>query len=203
MTFRPAIRLIAALALAHAGCKSEEPQIAGTSGARSAKPCEGAALTESVKPTVAPERRRRVPAGEVISFTQHVEPMLSSQADGFVYKCTVCHTNYSRAAEVQKALDTILDSIRAKRMPTGGDPVRDFDVELLERWRSEGKFALDGPKATNVLPIDGGQASTSTATATGTESAETDATPAEKPASTRPTSSADAKESSTPCKESP
>lgn len=200
MTGRQAIQWIAAFAVSLAGCKSEEPQIAGTSSSRSAKPCEGAALTESVKPSIPPERRRRVPPGEVISFTQHVEPMLSSQADGFVYKCTVCHVNYSRPAEVQKSLDTILASVRAKRMPTGGDPVRDFDIELLERWRSESAFALDGPKATNLLPITGSQTDTGTATATSTE--ESVDVPAENPVTTRPQASADAKES-TPCKENP
>ncbi len=127
--------------------------------------------------------------------------MLSSQADGFVYKCTVCHANYSRPAEVQKSLDSILASIRAKRMPTGGDPVRDFDVELLERWRSESAFALDGPPATNLSPIDAAGSTDSSATTT--DSSESLSTSPEKSSSTGTSASADAKESNAPCKETP
>ena len=78
---------------------------------------------------------------EPITFYKDVLPILDASTTGRVYKCTVCHSFYSKPSgsnSVDK-IERIIDSVESGRMPLeGGDRVSPGEIQVLKLWRATG-----------------------------------------------------------------
>lgn len=83
--------------------------------------------------------------GKKVDFQNDILPILSSNKDDEVYKCTTCHAAYAREdAFDREKLDAIIAQVEGLRMPLNGDEMRKEQIELIKKWRDQ-KFPIEGP----------------------------------------------------------
>lgn len=80
-----------------------------------------------------------------IDFQKDILPILSSNKDDEVYKCTTCHAGYTKEEtfSTREKIDDIVAQVEGLKMPLNGDEMRKEQIELIKKW-AEQKFPTGG-----------------------------------------------------------
>lgn len=141
-----------------AGCAGQsQPQIAGET-------------TTTCKPATKDSESRSYDLADTnqVTFYGDLLPILSSNVDGKVYKCTTCHADMAKpdALNTVDKVNRAIESMENGRMPRPGNPVPKDKIELFRIWQLQG-FQEGDPNAPKKATT------TSTGSSTGTSSGTT------------------------------
>jgi hypothetical protein len=74
-----------------------------------------------------------------IDFKKDILPILSSNKDGEVYKCTTCHAGYTKE-ETFSTREKIVDmvaQVEGLKMPLNGDEMHKDQIALIKKWADQ------------------------------------------------------------------
>lgn len=82
-----------------------------------------------------------------IDFKKDILPILSSNKDGEVYKCTTCHAGYTKEETFsnREKIDDMVAQVEGLKMPLNGDEMHKDQIALIKKWADQ-KFpaSVDG-----------------------------------------------------------